>query len=298
MSTIVTLLGSGNVGTDRSTINTNFSNLNADKAETTAVALKADKATPIFTGNATFDTDTLFVDASNKTIGIGTVTPAGDGLVPGLVLGDGTGAKGITLFGSTTAQQNIAFTDTAGAQQGLIQYDHGGDYLRLFTGSSERMRLDSSGNVLPGTTETQDIGSVAKEWDNLFVQNSPTVSDERKKRNIETISYATTFMRELNPVQFIYKDTIIPEVPAVLDEEGDELEPAIPEKTITHSRPRTGFIAQEVKQAMTDAGLDDWAGYAYDEDVDIHSLRLNEFIGVLVQGWKEIDSRVTVLENA
>ena len=40
-----------------------------------AVDLKAPKDSPIFTGDAIFDTDTLFIDSTNKRIGIGTLDP-------------------------------------------------------------------------------------------------------------------------------------------------------------------------------------------------------------------------------
>lgn len=69
-----------------------------------------------------------------------------------------------------------------------------------------------------------------------------------------------------------------------------------PEKTITHGRPHTGFGAQAIKTAMTAAGFKDWAGYAYDDDADVHMLRLAEFIAFLAAGWQEHDKRLTALE--
>ena len=54
--------------------------LNDDPTFTTtvnnAIALKAPIANAVFTGNATFDSPTLYVDSSNNRVGIGTTSPA------------------------------------------------------------------------------------------------------------------------------------------------------------------------------------------------------------------------------
>ena len=41
-----------------------------------AIALKAPIANPVFTGNATFDSPTLYVDGSNNRVGVGTTSPS------------------------------------------------------------------------------------------------------------------------------------------------------------------------------------------------------------------------------
>ena len=96
------------------------------------------------------------IDSSGN-LGLGNSSPTTDSLAGngGLVIGNGSGNKGITIYGSTTSQQNIAFTDTSSSQQGLIQYDHSGDYMRLFTSSSERLRITSDGNVGISSTDAQ-----------------------------------------------------------------------------------------------------------------------------------------------
>jgi hypothetical protein len=76
----------------------------------------------------------------------------------------------------------------------------------------------------------------------------------------------------------------------------DEVTPEVPEVWSSHSRPHSGFMAQSVKEAMADAGMKDWAGYVYDEDADVHALRLMEFVAYLVAGHKELSARIEALE--
>ncbi|MEE9580158.1 MAG: hypothetical protein V3V74_02435 [Nitrosomonadaceae bacterium] len=76
--------------------------------------------------------------------------------------------------------------------------------------------------------------------------------------------------------------------------------PAEPEITSSHSRPHSGYMAQAVKQAMTDAGVDDWAGYAYHNEngEDTHVLRLLEFIAPTIAYCQQLEARIKVLESS
>ena len=142
--------------------------LHLEESDTTSVFLKTENtagallvgnnsAGNSFVSSQTSGKDLLFETANSErmrldssgNLGLGNSSPTTDSLAGngGLVIGNGSGNKGITIFGSSTSQQNIAFTDTSSSQQGLIQYDHSGDYMRFFTSSSERLRIDSSGNL-------------------------------------------------------------------------------------------------------------------------------------------------------
>ena len=68
-----------------------------------------------------------------------------------------TGSTGMTIRSGTSGNGNVFFADgTSGdaALDGFIQYQHANRALKLGTAATERMRIDSSGNVLIGKTST------------------------------------------------------------------------------------------------------------------------------------------------
>ena len=69
-------------------------------------------------------------------------------------------ATGMTIRSATNNVGSIFFSDgTSGDSeyQGLMQYDHASSYLRFYAAGSEKLRINSSGNLLLGTT-TAAIG--------------------------------------------------------------------------------------------------------------------------------------------
>jgi hypothetical protein len=93
---------------------------------------------------------------SSGNVGIGTSSPSSQsGDANTLVVGSGSGNKGLTIYSGTTSNGAIRFSDgTSGADtyRGQIDYDHNDNSLKFVTDTSERMRIDSSGNVGIGTT--------------------------------------------------------------------------------------------------------------------------------------------------
>ena len=91
----------------------------------------------------TAGSEALRVDSSQRLM-IGTQTP-GPTAGEHLTIEDSANA-GITIRSGTTAGGAILFEDDT-ADRGEIQYSHNGDFLRIKTAGSERLRITSTGGV-------------------------------------------------------------------------------------------------------------------------------------------------------
>jgi len=113
------------------------------------------------------DTEKLRITSDGK-VGIGTASP-GSYYANDLVV-SGSGEGGITIDGPTTGQSYLAFADgTSGNERyrGYIAYDHNTDILKFAAAVGERMRIDTSGRMLLGTSTVGDAAA-----DNLVIGDS------------------------------------------------------------------------------------------------------------------------------
>jgi hypothetical protein len=101
----------------------------------------------------TVDTNTLFVDAANNRVGVGTTAPA-DRLTV-----SGTNPALSVLSDSTSGRSDVFFRDGDGAA-GRIRYEHSSDSMGLFTNGSEHARITSGGQFIVGDTTTPRNSSV------------------------------------------------------------------------------------------------------------------------------------------
>jgi hypothetical protein len=105
-------------------------------------------------GDLTVDTDTLYIDSTNNNVGIGTSAPLGKLKVAvgdnapaasgdmntGVVFESASASRAINIGVNNTAGYswiNAAFANNSGIPDNLV----------LMTGATERMRIDSSGNL-------------------------------------------------------------------------------------------------------------------------------------------------------
>jgi len=118
-------------------------------------------------------------------------------------------------------------------------------------------------------------------------------SDERLKKNIQTLTTGLGFINSLRPVSFDWrtKREVDPSVPGHADSD----EPVHGEAGKSYH----GFIAQEVKQAI-DAHPEVVTGQHFWEQREngIQTLAPADLVPILVNCIKELSNRVTALENA
>jgi hypothetical protein len=185
----LTIAGTGGVGmtirsTDSGTSRIYFSDGTSGTPEYAGYQIYNHSSNAMIFG--TNATERMRIDSSGHLL-VGTTTEgeaSGDDLTIAT-----TGNTGITIRSGTTGSGQVYFSDgTSGADEyrGYIQYQHSQNALIFGTNAQERMRIDSSGNVMIGTTITGNAGGIT-----MLPNNSngagTIVFDRSSTSNISTV---------------------------------------------------------------------------------------------------------------
>jgi hypothetical protein len=154
-----------------------------------------------------------------------------------------------------------------------------GDLNGKILDGSYNLAWDASHNLIPSTTNYLSLGTSSKQYKNVYGQNlyvngTAVTSDKSLKKDIKELEEKhLAFFRCLRPVQFKYKD----------GESG---------------RTHTGFIAQEVEDAIHEAGMtnQDMAVVVIDQESGRHYLRYEELIAVQTEVIQNMQKKVDSLE--
>lgn len=183
-------------------------------------------------------------------------------------------SSGIALSPGETVNSNWPVSGNITATGSISS---SGSFIR--TGSTDFATLSSAGEI----SRTAMVGTTTR-FANIttggFIVAGATVgSDERLKENINTTSLGLDFIKDLNPVEFKFKN---PDSPM---DEGTNF----------------GVIAQELKQALADHGVDENNGVVYKPiyegtEEEYYSVNHMQLISPLIKAIQELSTKNEALE--
>ena len=263
-------------------------------------------------GNAITFTQAMTLDASGN-LGIGTTSPSGRLHVLGsggtrTITADTTGYAA-SLSRSTGGDFYVGINDSAGTAFGSTAYSRAiwGDsaYPMVFgTNSTERMRIDSSGNLLVGCTAAPSSSVSGVQWSNPTVVQSKistapntgaytalafyngngqvgridtsgtstayvTSSDYRLKENVAPMTGALNKIALIKPVTYKWK---------------------------TDGADGQGFIAHELAEVFPDAVFGEKDAIDSDGEPKYQGIDTSFLVATLTAAIQELNAKVTSLE--
>ncbi|MDC0134476.1 tail fiber domain-containing protein [Alphaproteobacteria bacterium] len=248
-----------------------------------------------------------------------------------LTVGNTSAGNGITIRSASNSSGALFFSDgTSGASEydGGFEYNHSSQFMRISTGGSERVRIDSIGSLLVSCTSLPS-GSVSGSallgdvnQGRLYVSANNTgvrglayffnpnglvgtintggsstsyntSSDYRLKENVVTDWDATTRLKQLKPSRFNFIADADTTVDGFLAHEVQEI---VPEAiTGTKDAVEVWEDGEELPDGVSvgDNKLDDDGNTI----PDYQGIDQSKLVPLLVKTIQELEARITALEN-
>ena len=113
-----------------------------------------------------------------------------------------------------------------------------------------------------------DLGRAGNSWNNLFIKTAPNVTSDKNVKTITSILDEKADNSDRKLMDALYNVNVV----------NYKLNDAIKEKGEDKARVHTGFIAQDIEQAIRDAGLDpsDYAMWTQDASLEFKRVDTGE----------------------
>jgi hypothetical protein len=212
------------------------------------------------------------------------VTTATDTL--NLAVGDQAGNQVSTGTQNTLLGGLAGDTVTTGGNNTLVGYD--------VDCASDAFNAIGLGHGISSSSDHFKFGKASNVVSNNFTANASfsRSSDERWKKDIATnTDCGLDFIKALRTVTYKWK------APSELDASLSEHDSN--KTSADYTNKMYGFIAQEVKQAMDDNSVTDFAGWVVDEtsEDDKQGISYEMFVVPLVKAIQELEARIAALES-
>ena len=209
----------------------------------------------------------------------------------------------LTIKAQSDSGKSVLNFGDSDFNEGRVIYDHSSNSMQFRTDDSERMRIESGGNVqfvsggsvFPTNDNSMQLGGGASyRWSQVWAANGTIqTSDIRTKTDVTSSSLGSDFIKTLRPVSYKWIEGGRRPTEKI-GEDGLPLYESVP-----GVRTHWGFIAQEVKQAVDDADVDfgGWVLTDKDDDDSHQALRYDQFIAPLTKALQEAITEIETLKQ-
>jgi len=185
-------------------------------------------------------------------------------------------ATGVAGFGNVAIGQTAGSSITSGGQNTIIGYGAGVFSIPLTTGSNNTIIGNQAYPAGVNANNSVTLGNGSITTLRCAVTSITSLSDARDKKDVAPIDLGLEFVKELNPVKFVWDDR---------NEDGK------------HDVADSGFIAQDLKALEDKYEAADVLKLVYDENPERLEASYGRLIPVLVQAIKDLAAEVETLKN-
>ena len=155
-----------------------------------------------------------------------------------------------------------------------------------------RIIINSGGTLYPATDNAFQAGTGSFRWTAIYAVNGTIqTSDARQKTDVSSCSLGSAFIKSLQPVSYKW----IEGGNTVTKSEDGKTDVVTP---VPGERTHWGFLAQDVKAAVDDAGVDfgGWILTDKDDPDSDQGLRYDQFIAPLTKALQETMAELEALK--